>query len=479
MTSVGLFHYHDPMTTDSNCPMCQSVAELGQAAPANLVWQFPHSVAVLGQWQFFTGYCVLMCREPRHRAQPTRAYTHRVPRRDGLLARRSRNASAPTSSTTNCSATWSRTCTGTSSRATLDDPERLRPVWFALERAKSDPAEKRRLETGTVPPEEVVKRLRDWLDGERGTDAMSSALRLGTRGSPLALWQANHVAARLRPVIAPRRVELVTIETHGDRDQATALAAMGGFGVFTKAIQTALLEDRVDVAVHSLKDLPTIPEPGLELVAVPPRGPTGDAFVSRHTCGSTISPKGRSSAPAAFAGGRRCSTAGPIFRLVDLRGNVETRLRKLDEQNLDAIILAEAGLVRLGLADQITEILDPSWMLPAVGQGAIGLECRVRRRGHEALRGGTSRCRHLRLCNRRAGDAARARRRVSRADRRHVECRQRRLDDSRRGVVAGRQAASRGHAHRPGGYSAGGRPGTRRDASGGRGGRNPARMRDC
>src|SRR5215216_2940488 len=107
-----------------------------------------------------------------------------------------------------------------------------------------------------------------------------NALRLGTRGSPLALWQANFVANALRPVAAPRSVELVLIETHGDRDQATALAAMGGFGVFTKAIQTALLDGRADVAVHSLKDLPTIPEPDLELVAVPPRGPAGDAFVS-------------------------------------------------------------------------------------------------------------------------------------------------------------------------------------------------------
>src|SRR5436309_1659289 len=111
-------------------------------------------------------------------------------------------------------------------------------------------------------------------------DMKSSPLRLGTRGSALALWQANFVAERLRPVVAPRPLELVVIETHGDRDQATALAAMGGFGVFTKAIQTALLDGRADIAVHSLKDLPTIPEPALELAAVPPRGPTGDAFVS-------------------------------------------------------------------------------------------------------------------------------------------------------------------------------------------------------
>src|SRR5437870_10809658 len=109
----------------------------------------------------------------------------------------------------------------------------------------------------------------------------TSPLRIGTRGSALALWQANHVADRLRAVAAPRPVELVLIETDGDRDQATALAAMGGFGVFTKAIQTALLENRVDVAVHSCKDLPTIPTEGLSLVATPRRGPTGDAFVSK------------------------------------------------------------------------------------------------------------------------------------------------------------------------------------------------------
>ena len=206
---------------------------------------------------------------------------------------------------------------------------------------------------------------------------MSSALRLGTRGSPLALWQANFVAARLRPLVEPRRVELVTIETHGDRDQSTALAAMGGFGVFTKAIQTALHEDRVDVAVHSLKDLPTIPEPGLELVAVPPRGPSGDAFVSRRYRRFDDLPEGAIVGTSSLRRRAQVLNRRPDLRLHDLRGNIDTRLRKLDEQNLDAIILAEAGLVRLNLADRITEILDPSWMLPAVGQGAIGLECRV------------------------------------------------------------------------------------------------------
>lgn len=204
-----------------------------------------------------------------------------------------------------------------------------------------------------------------------------SPLRLGTRGSHLALWQANHVADRLRPVAAPRPVELVVIETHGDRDQATALAAMGGFGVFTKAIQNALYEHRADVAVHSLKDLPTVPEPGLELVAVPPRGPTGDAFVSHKYRRFDQLPDGATVGTSSLRRRAQLLNRRPDFRLLDLRGNVETRLRKLVDQDLDAIILAEAGLVRLGLADRITEILDPSWMLPAVGQGAIGLECRT------------------------------------------------------------------------------------------------------
>ena len=205
----------------------------------------------------------------------------------------------------------------------------------------------------------------------------TSPLRLGTRGSALALWQANHIADRLRPVAHPRPIELVLIETHGDRDQASALSSMGGFGVFTKSIQNALLDDRADVAVHSLKDLPTIPEPRLELVAVPPRGPTGDAFVSnRYKCFDEL-PEGAVIGTSSLRRRAQLLNRRRDLKLLDLRGNVDTRLRKLTEQNLCGIILAEAGLVRLGLADRITEILDPSWMLPAVGQGAIGLECRA------------------------------------------------------------------------------------------------------
>jgi hydroxymethylbilane synthase len=202
-------------------------------------------------------------------------------------------------------------------------------------------------------------------------------LRLGTRGSPLALWQAHHVADRLRPLLAPRAVELVQIETSGDRVRDVALTQIGGDGVFTKEIQRALLAGTVDVAVHSLKDLPTTFVAGLTLAAVPERGPTGDAFVShKHRQFDDLPP----GAVVGTSSLRRRSQAlhrRPDLNLVNLRGNVETRLRKLTEQNLDAIILAEAGLRRLGLESAITELLDPQWMLPAVGQGALGLECRT------------------------------------------------------------------------------------------------------
>ncbi|HJZ57285.1 MAG TPA: hydroxymethylbilane synthase, partial [Gemmataceae bacterium] len=142
-------------------------------------------------------------------------------------------------------------------------------------------------------------------------------------------------------------------------------------------IQNALLDRRADVAVHSLKDLPTIPEPALELAAVPPRGPTGDAFVSHKHRRFDDLPEGATVGTSSLRRRAQLLNHRPDLKLIDLRGNVETRLRKLVEQDLGAIILAEAGLVRLGLAGRITELLDQSWMLPAVGQGAIGLECRA------------------------------------------------------------------------------------------------------
>jgi hydroxymethylbilane synthase len=206
---------------------------------------------------------------------------------------------------------------------------------------------------------------------------MTTPLRIGTRGSPLALWQARHVAGRLGPLAGSRPVELVEVETTGDRVRDRALTQIGGDGVFTKEIQRALLEGAVDVAVHSLKDLPTAAVIGLTLAAVPPRGPAGDVFVSRRHRSFDGLPQGAVVGTSSLRRRSQALYRRPDLRLRDLRGNVETRLRKLAEQDLDAIILAQAGLERLGLAGEITEILDPSWMLPAVGQGALGMECRA------------------------------------------------------------------------------------------------------
>ncbi len=163
-------------------------------------------------------------------------------------------------------------------------------------------------------------------------DTRHPPLRLGNRGSPLARWQADHVANRLRPIVAPRRVELELIETHGDRDQASALSAMGGFGVFTKAIQQALLAGRADVAVHSLKDLPTEPTAGLALAATPPRGPAGDAFVSEKYARFDDLPAGAVVGTSSLRRRAQLLNRRPDLTLIDLRGNVETRLRKLADQ---------------------------------------------------------------------------------------------------------------------------------------------------
>jgi hydroxymethylbilane synthase len=202
-------------------------------------------------------------------------------------------------------------------------------------------------------------------------------LRIGTRGSPLALWQARHVTELLRAAAPDWPVELVEIETIGDQVRDVPLTQLGGDGAFTKAIQQALLAGQVDVAVHSLKDLPTFTVEGLMLAAVPQRGPTGDALVSKKHPGFAALPSGAVVATSSLRRKAQLLHRRPDLKLIDIRGNVETRLRKLVEQNLDATILAEAGLVRLGLAEQITEILDAVWMYPAVGQGALGLECRT------------------------------------------------------------------------------------------------------
>jgi hydroxymethylbilane synthase len=202
-------------------------------------------------------------------------------------------------------------------------------------------------------------------------------LRLGTRGSLLARQQAELVAEMLRPLVAPRPVELVIVRTTGDVLRDAPLAQIGGRGVFTREIQQALLRGEVDLAVHSCKDLPTQPIPGLLLAAVPPRGPVHDVFVSHRYASLSAVPAGGRIATASLRRQALLRRCRPDLEIVPIRGNVETRLRKLEAENLDGLILAEAGLARLNLASRITQRLDIASWLPAVGQGAIAVECRA------------------------------------------------------------------------------------------------------
>lgn len=202
---------------------------------------------------------------------------------------------------------------------------------------------------------------------------MTTPLRIGTRASPLALWQANWVAAELRR--AGVDVELIHITTQGDVQQRGPIEQIGT-GVFTKEIQRALLDGQVDLAVHSLKDLPTEPIDGLCLAAVPPRGPVGDVVLSRENQSLDQLPQG---ALIGTGSSRRRSQlwhVRPDLRIEEIRGNVDTRLHKLADGLYDAIVLAEAGLARLDLSSHVTQVLPKSIMLPAVGQGALALETR-------------------------------------------------------------------------------------------------------
>ena len=200
-----------------------------------------------------------------------------------------------------------------------------------------------------------------------------SHLRIGTRRSILARWQADWVAARLRELGV--EVELVLLTTSGDQ-QAGPIGEIGAQGVFTKEIQRAVLDGRVDLAVHSLKDLPTDGVPGLLLAAVPPRAAESDVLVCRRYASLDELPRGCRVGTGSLRRRSQLLHVRPDLAMKDVRGNVETRLRKLDEGEFDAIILAEAGLRRLELAQRICQVLPRDVCLPAVGQGALGLETR-------------------------------------------------------------------------------------------------------
>jgi hydroxymethylbilane synthase len=200
-------------------------------------------------------------------------------------------------------------------------------------------------------------------------------IRLGTRASALARWQAEWTAARLRALGV--EVEILLLRTSGDEQQTGPVAAIGEPGVFTKELERALLKDRIDLAVHSLKDLPTEVPEGLTLGAIPERAPVGDCLVSAKFGRFEDLPREAKIGTGSARRRAQLLHARGDLRMLDIRGNVDTRIKKMIDGEFDAIILAEAGLTRLGLEERISERLPLSLMLPAVGQGALGLEIRA------------------------------------------------------------------------------------------------------
>ena len=204
-----------------------------------------------------------------------------------------------------------------------------------------------------------------------------SSLRIGTRGSKLALAQANWVKARLEEGHPGLAVELVLIKTTGDKLKDVPLAQIGGKGLFIKEIEEALLAGQLDLAVHSLKDMPALVPENLVIAAVPPREDWRDAFISNNYATLAAIPQGGRVGTGSLRRRVQLLNLRPDLEVVPMRGNVDTRLQKLTEQGLDAIILAAAGLARLGLTHLCRDFLSAQEMLPAVSQGALGLEVRA------------------------------------------------------------------------------------------------------
>jgi len=200
-------------------------------------------------------------------------------------------------------------------------------------------------------------------------------LKIGSRGSQLALWQANHISALLRA--RGHRVELEIIKTTGDKILEVALAQVGTKGMFTKEIEEALMEKRVDLAVHSLKDLPTELSLGFELVAITERVNPHDVFLSVHYDCLDALPKGAKVGTSSLRRQAQLKAFRPDLNIHPLRGNIDTRVHKLEQGEYDAILLAAAGLTRLGKTQLVKEYLPESFMCPAAGQGALGIEIRA------------------------------------------------------------------------------------------------------
>ena len=205
---------------------------------------------------------------------------------------------------------------------------------------------------------------------------MNTSLKIGTRGSKLALWQADWVKDALEKAHPGLAVERVIIKTRGDKIQDVPLAKVGGKGLFVKEIEEALLDGRVDLAVHSMKDMPGDIPPGLCIGPVPEREMPMDVLISGKGQKLAELDKGATIGTSSLRRAAQLLHLRPDMRIVPLRGNLDTRLRKLDEGRMDAIVLAAAGVRRLGLAARITEYLEPDRMLPAVAQGALCIEIR-------------------------------------------------------------------------------------------------------
>ena len=207
--------------------------------------------------------------------------------------------------------------------------------------------------------------------------AASGKLIIGSRGSKLALWQANHIADSLRAGHEGLEVEIKVIRTKGDKILDVALSKVGGKGLFTKELEEAILRREVDLAVHSLKDLPTELPAGLAADIITRRTHGADALLCRDGISLADLPPDAVVGTSSLRRKVQLGALRPDLRIKDLRGNVDTRLRKLDDGEYDAIVLAQAGLARLGLDGRITELLDPGKVVPAAGQGALALEYRA------------------------------------------------------------------------------------------------------
>jgi hydroxymethylbilane synthase len=202
-------------------------------------------------------------------------------------------------------------------------------------------------------------------------------IRVGTRGSALALWQAEWVKSELEKKYPGMTVTLTKIKTTGDKILDVPLAQVGGKGLFVKEIEEAMLSNEIDIAVHSMKDVPTFFPDGLHLSCITKREDPRDALLSRNKVKFNDLPKGANVGTSSLRRQAQLMHIRPDFVIHQLRGNVDTRLRKLKEGQFDAIVLAAAGVKRLGLAENVTEYIAPEISLPAIGQGALGIECRV------------------------------------------------------------------------------------------------------